>query len=528
VKKRALPKETDRQFCRRKGIVYPGDRAAAERLRHELFHEQLAPFDVSEPSARVVCSCGRRAGKTTLVAIKLLTASLLHPNSLCLYLCFSFQDAKDNIWEILLNYVRLIDPQNPELKKSELLESEPSETLAEIRFTNGSTIRCGGVATRKEARKVLGKKYRLVVMDELQDWDEEVIERTFLKIEPAMIDVLGDIWLIGTPGMVRDGLYWRAASGKTGGWSRHEWDMRKNPHMAAQFEEYLRKACEERGLDVDSPEIQRELFGKWVENVEDRAYRHTEANLYDYTAPLSSDWRHVLGVDLGSVDSTALVVLAYDTRSHSVREVYSWKSPGQDFTEMAEEIQRLKLQFRITIPVQVDPAAGGKQFVTELQNRYGIHAESAEKTDKRMGRGWLNADLKRSVELPDKTRQKIFQVRRDSILLDEWTKLTVDKKGEEDPTAENHLSDSCLYAYRKVRHFRPKVDRPRDLPPPKNGPREVMVAEMAAWELREGERAQRLHDEQIKKRSRDLKRIWAQQDPRERKNRNRPGPPTRW
>jgi PBSX family phage terminase large subunit len=129
-----------------------------------------------------VINCGRRAGKSFLVAIKLLDFASNNPKSIVWYISPNYKQSKSIMWTML----RDIIPQHG--------ISRTNETELKIELKNGSQILLKGAEDPDSLR---GVRIDFCVFDEvafIDKWNE-----VWKVVRPTLIDSKASCWFISTP-----------------------------------------------------------------------------------------------------------------------------------------------------------------------------------------------------------------------------------------------------------------------------------------------------------------------------------------
>jgi hypothetical protein len=405
------------------------------KLRASLFDRQQDFFD--DPAERKTACCSRRAGKTNETAADAVDGPLETPGSRSLYLTLTRERAKDLLWPDLhkLNHELQIG-----LKFNEV---ELTAKLPEM--LGGGGVKLSGVPNASEIEKFRGGKLKRVRIDEAQSFGAYLKELVEDVLDPALLDLQGDLGLLGTPGPVCTGLFYEASTGKLPGWSRHHWTVLDNPFVP-HAKEWLARKKAQMGWTDDSPTYRREWLGEWVQDTGALFYRFRPAlHTYSGELPKGHEWRYVLGWDLGWSDAMALVLLAFSDTCPHLYEAYSWKQSGITPSQVMEGHVLPLIETYRPIALVADTGGIGKAVVEDVAQRYRVRFEAAEKKEKLAGVEMLNDDFDRARVV----------LRAGSP----WAReLEILPKDPEDPTKEdarfdNHCADAGLYAFRKCRHF---------------------------------------------------------------------------
>jgi hypothetical protein len=239
-------------------------------------HEAQLRFD--EDLARwIVVMCSRRAGKTRGLSNRWARRSLAKPNGNRVYLALTGGQARDIMWE----------PYWKPLLAERQIECDHNETRMVTTFPNGSRVKFGGTDDIRAIKKELGAGLDEACVDEGQDQQESVLADLLGRILPhALTDRRGTLICMGVVPEVEAGTFWDLYAKSA--WSKHTFSQMENPflpHAREELDEYL---ASNPGLNIDSPVIQRERFGKMVFDRTLTAYRYTPS-LNSYV-PEEPDW----------------------------------------------------------------------------------------------------------------------------------------------------------------------------------------------------------------------------------------------
>lgn len=178
---------------------------------------QLLPWQTevwADPARFKVIAAGRRTGKTRKACYKLVTEALDHPNCDVFYIAPTQGQARDIMWQMML------DTTAP------IRVGENVNNL-QVRLMNGSRISLKG-SDRPDTMRGVSLQY--VVLDEYADMKPDVWS---LIIRPALSDRKGGAMFIGTP-MGRNHffeLYSKASSGGDPSYKAWHYTTYDNPFI---------------------------------------------------------------------------------------------------------------------------------------------------------------------------------------------------------------------------------------------------------------------------------------------------------
>lgn len=408
---------------------------------------------IEDPCRLKAALCPRRSGKSYAIGLYLVREALTNPGCNLLFVAKTRKHAKDVIWKDILR---------PVLQRLSIMGTWNKSELT-YTFPNGSVLFVTGADTSDDvSEKFRGIKYRLAIFDECASWRLDLQDIIYNKVGPAMADVLGTICMIGTPGNTKN-FFHTVTTGSEPGWSVHQWSWKDNIHTATNVQRHIDDLLRANPLVAETPRFRQEYYGEWTIDESKLVYRYDAGkNSYpEDKLPEGRRWNYVIGLDLGFTDDTAWVIAAYaDNDDRNLYIVDAIKHPKLIISDVARRTQQL-IDHYDPISVVVDPKA--KQSVEEMRQRFGLPLEDAQQRDKVNAIAMLNSDLITGVI-------KVLPAASD--LVSEWEDLVWDErdlaKGRyvENTACSNHLSDACLYAWRKCRNYATAASAPK--PPPPN------------------------------------------------------------
>ena len=346
------------------------------RLQKRLFKEQKNVFN-DFTAKKIAVMCSRRAGKTEGNSdIIVRTAAI--PNSPILYINLTFENAIRQMFDRVI----------AEAERVELPVLKASKSAGFIYFANGSSVLFKGNKDRSEADKMQGDKYRLVIIDEAQSQ----VNMNYLVdtiIRPMLADYPdSQLILTGTPPR-RKGTYFEAAFNNPE-WKTYSWDMFANPYIADP-QLMIQDICNEKGLTIDSPLIQREFFGKMAYDTEAQVFKGYK--VYRGAVPNNFIPSHIYeGVDFGYADYNGIVVLAADVEHRQAYVIYERKFNKATVTDIINSVRegfengkRLLLERNPNADLnncQIFTDTNEKSITYELSQTYNLPAYCAYKYDK--------------------------------------------------------------------------------------------------------------------------------------------------
>lgn len=394
---------------------------------------------VEDKSRFLAAQCSRRAGKTNALALRFFKTLEKYPKSQCLYVSLTQDSAKEIFWPVLI-----------ETNERYGIGCTFLESKMVMKHPNGSQLRLMGADLKNFIKRLKGRKYPGVAIDEAQDFGTHLQSLVDDVLTPSISDY-EDGWLAmtGTPGPVPQGFFFEVTHEGRYGYSVHQWTLLQNPHMPnpGLFIQDLKK---KREWDDSHPTLLREWLNKWVLDVESLWIRYKEktnhyASLPDITP---KKYNYIMGIDIGFKDADALAVLAWhenDPCTYLVEEKVTGK---QGITELTNQIQELSQKYEISKMV-IDEGGLGKKIAEELRRQKGIPVQMADKARKQENVEFLN-DALRTGRFKAKSNSRFAQ---DSYLVQiDWEKSTpnrivVKKKPHSD------IIDAVLYAFKESPAF---------------------------------------------------------------------------
>jgi hypothetical protein len=337
----------------------------AAPLYRELFDKQLE-FALS-PSRFIAAVCSRRAGKTTVCAVKAFQELLNNPGSIGIYLALTDRSVEDIFMPAVL----------PLVAKYKL---KCKVNKDEIIFDNGSKLLVCGANHPHKIETFRGIKLLFCIIDEAASFSEKILHYLIDEIiGPALSDVQGQLMLIGTPAAHCTGMFYDVTMGTEAVWVTKKWTAFENPYMKDNFEKDAVLFCARKQCDRTHPKFRREYLGEWCTDDESLMIRPFILDVppkYDVNT-----WRSCIGVDFGFNDETAFTVIGWQQHNPIAYVLESIGKPGMSVSDIGNELHRLKETYK---PVRIvgDPAGASKILMEEYLMKYKIVMTAAQKTNK--------------------------------------------------------------------------------------------------------------------------------------------------
>lgn len=438
-----------------------------------LFGPQREFFE--DDSKKKAALCSRRAGKTEAVAAWLLEGARDCPGGSSVYIALSRNNCRMILWKTL----REIDKRyNVGLRFKE------RDNQIIVITPNDHEIWLAGCKDSVEIEKFRGMKFRRAAIDEGASYGEFIRQLVEDVLEPALIDLNGEICIIGTPGVSPTGYFFEITTGAGKGagtaakWSTHSWTIKQNPyiqlndvHHSRRADEvksaeeydyrnsrataYLERKLKENRWTPDNPTYRREWLGEWVLDGSAIVFPYNDhinaCSIADMPGSDEDRWVTGIGVDVGYNDPSAFTVARYRPGHPELYFIHAEKHEGMIPSKVAAHIVRLKEKYGASVIV-MDTGGIGKGYAEECKARYSVNVQAAEKHKKLAFIEFMRGDLMNGNIKADPSAC--------SELILEWQNLVWhETKPEPDPRFDDHLCDSALYLYRMlVARYRPRLN----------------------------------------------------------------------
>jgi len=414
---------------------------SVERLIGSAFPQQRA--FIKDPAKLKALFCTRRAAKSYTAGLYLVKEALDNPGCNCLFIGLTRDSAKSIIWKDILHVI----------DRTHQLGATFNLTELTVTFKNGSVIKVSGAdVDENEMNKFLGRKYRLVCIDEASMYTVNLRNLVYGILKPAMADERGTICLMGTSSNFTRGLFYDITTRKEQGWSVHEWSAHDNPHVAKQWSEELDEIRSLRPLYMETPQFKQWYLNQWVVDTDKLVYKFNEQrNLFDKLPSASGEWVFVLGVDTGWEDDNAFVLCGYHEHHKELYVIRTYNQKRMTFDMVIEKINEFLNDPKYP-PCKVIIDGANKQGVESMRVRSAIPFEYADKQDKTSFIEILNGDLVQGkIKIHRTAARPLVNEMMSLVWKTEGEQIVLPKK--EHPALPNHLCDAFLYAWRCGYHY---------------------------------------------------------------------------
>lgn len=337
----------------------------------QLFAQQLA--FINDESKRITNDSGRRAGKTHVISSRGLKKGA--SSKRVLIVSISKPHAVELYWEELTKLCEAL--------KLNVKADNVRHTLS---FSNGGMVALGGVSSKDEREKCRGKGWHEVVCDETGSFG--VFLTYFIEdvLDATLADYDGTLVLAGTPSPTGVGYY--ADACKDPSWSHHHWTVAENsmlPQWAGDpcWHERALAFLADKKEKLPLAKYEREYLGLNVRDLSALLVTLDDRNRYDIL-PVRR-WAYVMGIDTGSKDESAIVLLAVSKETNEIFVVDEWAKSGVLIDDPKNIENSLVGQIRRIAGdkhprMVIDPA--NKQLVDSMSMLYNLPLEKADKLGK--------------------------------------------------------------------------------------------------------------------------------------------------
>lgn len=366
-----------------------------------------------------------------------------NPGASVLYIGLTRESAKRIIGKDVLHVIN----------KTFNLQAKFNASELSYTFPNGSVIYLAGAdADDSQMSKLLGQKYSGVVVDEAAFYGIDLKKLVLEILEPATMDLRGQIILISTTSDIPRGFYYDVVNGIEKGWSVHKWTALDNPFMREKTQERMR-IMKEMNPDVEkTPKYRRMMLNEWVIQDDLTVYKITEKNVIQLAdlPKTRSMPTYVAGLDLGWNDATSIVVTASYPHDKTLYIVDSWSASNKLAHEVAEVMKSFQSKYE-GIRWFADPAS--KQVLEDLKQRHNLKIQPTEKLNKNVHIELLNNDFNTNHLIITDNNADLIKQCEELV----WDERALAKGNRiENQSAPNDLCDAMLYAWRSAAAYRAK------------------------------------------------------------------------
>lgn len=391
---------------------------------------------ITDEARTLDAQCSRRAGKTSGLAMRFFRTMEKHPGSQCVYLAMTQDSAKDIMWPVL-----------QELNAKHQLGAVFHESALTCTLPNKASLKLYGADMKNFIKRLKGRKYPGVAIDEAQDFGDHLQSLVEDVLEPATMDYKGWLAMTGTPGPVPQGYFFDVTNNRKHGFTHHEWTMLQNPFIPDP-EQQIQELMAKRQWDENNPTLLREYRNKWVLDVHSLWIQYKDSLCHFETLPDTRGWIYIMGIDIGFKDCDACAVLAWHPGSRVIYLVEEMIKPKQGLTELVNMINTLRDKYPI-MKMVIDEGGLGKKLAEEMRRRHHIPVQPADKQRKQENVEFLNDALR----LGEFKAHRDSRFAKDSYLVQiDWdkstpSKIVIKKKPHSD------IIDAVLYGFKESPAF---------------------------------------------------------------------------
>ena len=403
-------------------------------LYQELFDKQLE--FVLSPSRYIAAVCSRRAGKTTVCAVRAFQELMQTPNSLGLYLALTDKSVEN----IFMPTVR------PLLAKYKVKATVKAD---EIEFSNGSKLLLAGANHINKIETFRGFKLLFCIIDEAASFAEHILHYLVDEIiSPALIDAQGQLILIGTPANHCGGMFHSVTNtAQEDSWVVKRWTGFDNPFIAENFKKAAENFCKRKKCDETNSKFRREYLGEWCTD-EDALMIKTPSFAIP-EAYNTDEWRSVVGVDFGYNDETAISVIGWRRNNPTAYVLETIGVQHATVSQVGNMLKDIRTKYN-PITFVGDPAGASKMMIDEFIYKYKINMKAAQKNDKAhyieiLNDALINATL---MLTPGRTEGLVDEIKK-CVWNEDHTRELEGKKCD-------HI-DATLYGYREAIAYIEKI-----------------------------------------------------------------------
>lgn len=297
-----------------------------------------------------VINCGRRAGKSTISAIKMLHFATENSNKQVWYLAPTYKQAKQIMWTMLRDLI-----PKPAIRTK-------NEVELKIELINNSTIYLKGTEDPDTLR---GTRIDLAIFDEvafMNRWED-----IWKVMRPTLVDSKAEVWFISTPNGFNH--FYDLFNSTDPRYQSFHFTSYDNPHLDKEELDLIK-------LEMTEDAFAQEFLGEF-RKMTGLIYKEFDRKIHMVEIPgyIDTNWSFTRSLDFGFAHKTALVYFAI---SPTGKEIYGYDGMYLDSLTVPDiaEIARTKDGGRvITNPV----ADSAQPAMIEELNRLGVRFSPVDK-----------------------------------------------------------------------------------------------------------------------------------------------------
>lgn len=400
---------------------------------------------------------GSRGGKTFVEVYFIVVAAMQTPSSWLIARRYA-RDIKESVWKRTLKDVLI----GLGLKLNK--DYKTNEQDMDLKFPNGSVVKCAGLDDKERVDKILGTEFTGIFLNESQDipWYTVRTLRTRLSERNAFTEKFGNKLICDlnptSSSHWTHRLFLEHVDPET-------LDPVKFPDRYASLQvspydnaNHLSPEYIEGELESLSGEARKRfLLGEYSEVSELQVFSPVsyfkDADFFKWCAGRENEVHFVAGLDIGYEDADALSVIAYIEGDESTWLVYEYKARKKTISELEEAMNDAVSYLRKWLPqasfsldVYGDTGGGGKKIVKEINTVFAFPIIPAYKIDKRSAIDLLQEEVNNPGRLHIRERGP-FDTECGMII---WTRNefgTIERIIDEDQFHPDSM-DSILYPFR--------------------------------------------------------------------------------
>jgi phage terminase large subunit len=417
----------------------------------------------------------RRFGKSYTAGLYLIKEALEHPGTSCLYVALTRDSAKGIMWKDILKV----------LNQKYKLHMKFNETLLTATLPNGSVIYLMGAdSSEDDKNKILGRKFKVAIIDEAASFTINMRELVFGILKPAMADLGGTICMIGTPSNYCRGLFFDITTGIEPGWHLVKANTADNPYMKDKWAKEIAELMANQPYITELPMFKQMYLGQWAIEEDKLVYKfNPDRNLYkEPPKGLSPNgWTYTLGVDTGWEDDNAFIHSMFHENDMNLYIFDDFAKPKMTFDQVTDKINQY-LAHPFLSPSRIIIDGANKQGVESMRQRSNIPFEYADKNGKVDFIEMMNADfIQGKIKIHERCVGLINELTT-LVWKTDGDRISIPKK--EHPSLPNHRTDAMLYNWRNSYHYH---SAPKEIFPAVGSPGWYQKQSDGIWE-RERER----------------------------------------
>lgn len=293
---------------------------------------------IKHPFKHKIISCGRRAGKTQMIAGELIRGAILELYKKQIVITPTYKQSK-----IVFDKIKEIYQNTPEFYQIDIL-NESLSPHPKIIFVNKYII---DFASADNFTSLRGEAYDRIFIDEAAFIKEDA----WNAIKPLAFDTGAPIWMTSTPwgeGEFKEKFQWGVKGVKD--YASFHYDYRDNPYLTQEGKEQIETEIKEHG--IDSVYVQTEVYGNFVDDVNSYfSMKIINPCIQEIEFQSVHPKAHYfLGADFasGGEDSTVLIIVerSWTTNQHKVVEILELNN--KDTMQTVGTIRFLDDKFKFT------------------------------------------------------------------------------------------------------------------------------------------------------------------------------------